>query len=110
MNVYEPIKLLSDGDKIIIIQDGKSFALEGAVLTRFDYQVERQMTDITMFGDYTKQMVAGLSFTTLNLSISGGMLSISDKTDTIDLAKVEKYAKKINQEVKEIALKRALEF
>ena len=52
------------------------------------------------FGDDTRQMFVGPAYTTLNLSFSGGLLNISDKSDILDPSKVTEYAKQIDKEVK----------
>ena len=110
MNIYEPIKILSDGDKIVIISNGVSYTLEGAIVTRFDVNVQRDSFDVAIFGDNTKQIMAGPAYTNINLSLQGGMVAVSEKTDVFNPAKITEYAKQINQEVKEIALKRSLDF
>jgi hypothetical protein len=106
----QPLKILSDGEKIAFIIDGKSYILDGAVVSNFDFQTKRSVMDITRFGDETLQMMAGPASTTLNLSIVGGLLTMTDQKDIFNQTKMIKYTKKINQEVKELVLKRSLEF
>jgi len=110
MKMYEPLKILSDGDKIVIVADGKCYALEGGIVSSFDYRIDRAMQEVASFGNDFTEMIAGPVSTLVNLTIQGSMLSISDKTDIIDQQKVKEFTKQINQEVKQIALKRSLEF
>lgn len=110
MKMYTPIKILSDGDKIVVIADGKSYALEGAVVSNFSWKIDRPMMDFTEFGDGTKQFVSGLAETRLDISLVGGMMKMTEGQDVFDVKKMTKYTQQINQEVKEIALKRALDF
>ncbi len=110
MKMYEPLKILSDGDKIVIIADGRSYALEGAVVSNFNFKVEQPMIDVTMFGDDFRQMASGLAETRLDISLVGGMMKMTEDKNVFDVKKMTKYTQQINQEVKEIALKRALDF
>jgi hypothetical protein len=110
MKMYEPIKILSDGDKIVVIADGKSYVLNGAVVSNFSYKIDRPMMDVSRFGDDPQQFVSGLAETSLDISLRGGMMSMAEDKNVFDMKKMEKYTKQINQEVQEIALRRSLEF
>ena len=110
MKMYGPIKMLSDGDKIVVIVDGKSYVVEGAVVTSFNFKIDRPMMDVARFGDDTPQFISGVVETRLDISLVGGMMNITEDKNIFDLKKIAKYAEQINQEVKEIALKRSLDF
>ncbi len=109
-NMFQPIKILSDGDKIVVISDGKSYVLTGAVVSNFAWNIDRPMIDFTEFGSDTKQFVAGPYETRVDISLVGGMMNMTEGQNVFDVKKMEKYTQQINQEVKEIALKRALDF
>lgn len=110
MKMYEPAKILSDGDKIVVIVDGRSYAMENGFVSSFDFQIDNNLQEMRSFGSDFTEMVSGGISSTLNLTIKGGLLNISDKVDIIDQEKVKEFTKQVNQEVKQIALRRAIEF
>ena len=110
MNMYNSVKILSDGDQIVVISGGKTYAFKGACVTSMDWRMDQPMMDFTEFGDDTKQFIPGLPEISMDISFRGGMMSMTEDKNVFDMKKMAKYTEQINQEVKAIALKRALEF
>lgn len=107
MKKYEPIKILSDGDKISFIMGDQIIVLESPLVSNMSLDTNTTLIDVTEFG-MDRAMIAGPSIINVNLMLTGTRVSFKSNDNLFNEEKVKQYAQKINEEIKQ--LRRALEF
>lgn len=103
-------KVISDGEKIVIVRDTGDGKREGHIIVNpmlksLNISVQRDMYESMSFGRNEKQFIAGLSHAELDLSFSCQQYSVVHKplimgVDIFDKLSVSDYLDIINEKIK----------